>query len=300
MNDAHRRLSLVLVAAAAVALLTALTSAGAGSGVTERPRDPTGCGRSTSGGEVTLTTQDGAGRARTYLVAAPANYDPSMAHALVFVFHGAAGTGSQAAAWGLQKVAGAASRGIFVFPNGIAFRRFGVGWDDTSQGYDLPFFDHMLTALEARYCVAPTQVFAAGFSWGGDFVTALACYRGDKLQAIAANSTNDEFKDTANFMTYQNLPCPTHAHPRVRFEHAAGGDTAYPAPDFATTSQLFRYLNSCSDVSTRAPASTSIKSCVSYRGCASTYLECTFEHGLGHTLPPHWAEDTWAFFMAPL
>lgn len=284
-----RRLLLTLAGAAA-ALLSCLPAQPASAA----PHATTaGCGKPAATGQFTLGTQDGKGRSRTYLVRVPASYDPAKAYSLVFVFHGSMGDGAQAAGWGLQYAPGAASSAIFVFPNGSPYQRLGVGWDDTANGYDLPFFDRMLTDVEAGYCIDTTQVFAAGFSWGGDFAIALTCTRGEKLQAVAVNSATDEFKDSADFLTYQNWPCTSRVHPRVRFEHAADGDQAYPAPDFATTSQLFQRMNSCTAPAAPRP---SAQSCVSYAGCASRYVECTFDHATGHTLPPNWAVDTWSFF----
>ncbi len=237
----------------------------------------------------------------------PPDYDASRPYALTFVFHGSAGNSSVSYSWGLQRAAGASASAIFVFPDGIPYKHFGVGWDDTAAGYDLPFFDNMLKALEDGYCIDPSRVFVAGFSWGGDFAIALACERGDRIRAVAANSTDDEFKDTADYRTYQNLPCPARKHPAVRFQHAEDGDAAYPPPDFATTSKLFQYLNACKGA---APAGTApagratpvqpgkpAGACIAYTGCSSEYIECTFDRRIGHNLPPHWAEETWAFFM---
>jgi poly(3-hydroxybutyrate) depolymerase len=159
----------------------------------------------------------------------------------------------------------------------------------------------MLKGLEAGYCIDSSRIFVAGFSWGGDFAIAVACNRGDEIRAVAANSTDDEFKDTSNYLTYQNLPCPARRHPAVRFQHAEEGDASYPPPDFATTSKLFQYLNSCTGAAApgaSAPARSGARpdSCVSYNGCSSAYIECSFDRKIGHALPPHWAEDTWAFF----
>jgi poly(3-hydroxybutyrate) depolymerase len=257
-----------------------------------------GCGKHAATGVFNLTSQDGNARSRTFLLQVPPDYDASRAYPLTFVFHGAGGTALQSYAWGLQKAAGASRSGIFVFPNGINFQHYGIGWDDTPNGYDLPLFDNMLRDLEAGYCIDQKRIFVAGFSWGGDIAIALACNRGDEIQAVAANSTNDEYKDTSNYLTYQNLPCTSKKHPRIRFEHAQGGDAQYPAPDFATTSKLFQYLNSCSPASTNVRSSTPSMSCVSYANCSSEYIECSFDHGIGHALPPNWAQDTWEFFSA--
>jgi poly(3-hydroxybutyrate) depolymerase len=216
---------------------------------------------------------------------------------VTFVFHAAGGSADDAIGWGLQNVAGAAAAGIFVFPTGIDFNHEGPGWDDRSDGYDLPFFDHMLAELESDWCVDPKSVFVTGFSWGGDFTVALACNRGDKIRAVAAYSTSDEFKDPADFSSYADLPCAAKRHPAILFVHAEDGDDKYPPPYFATTSALLRHLNACGAVSTPA-ASSPVMACRSYRRCSSPVTECSFEHRLGHTLPPHWAEDTWTFFRS--
>jgi poly(3-hydroxybutyrate) depolymerase len=235
------------------------------------------------------------GESRTYLMQVPANYQASRAYPLIFVFHGAGGNGRQAYGWGLQNAAGAADNAIFVYPDAITFQHYGIGWDDGPDGHDLPFFDGMLKDIEATRCIDTSRVFAAGFSWGGDFVITLACHRGDVIRAVAANSTDDEYNDTKDYRTYQGLPCRSHQHPPVRFEHAQGGDTEYPPPDFATTSKLFQYLNSCGGGSVPAKSSSRAMSCVSFQSCASEYTECIFDAHIGHTLPPNWAADTWDF-----
>jgi poly(3-hydroxybutyrate) depolymerase len=257
-----------------------------------------GCGKSASPGIAALTTQDGNKTSRSYLVQIPAGYDSSRPYALIFVFHAAGGDPAQSRAWGLQNAAGASGNGIFVFPEGIKFQREGIGWDDRSDGYDLPLFDHMLEALEAGYCVDSARVFVAGFSWGGDFATALLCNRGDRIRAVAVNSVSDEYADKSDYRTYRDLPCPTHRHPPIRFEHAVGGDAQYPPPYFATTSKLFQTFNACSAASTPAPSSTPVMACASFNACRSEFVECSFDHAIGHTLPPNWAQDTWDFFSA--
>jgi len=275
------------------------------------PARSAGCGKHAGTGKLKLSTLDGNKSTRAYLLEVPADYDASRPYALTFVFHGAGGSSSVSYSWGLQRVAGASTGAIFVFPDGIAYKQYGIGWDDTKTGYDLPFFDNMLKDLEAGYCIDPARIFVAGFSWGGDFAIALACTRGEEIRAVAANSTDDEFKDTSNYLTYQNLPCPTRRHPPVRFQHAEEGDASYPPPDFATTSKLFQYLNGCIGAGEPRAAAPDARappratpvgsvarpdSCVSYKGCSSEYTECTFDRKIGHALPPHWAEDTWAFF----
>jgi poly(3-hydroxybutyrate) depolymerase len=258
-----------------------------------------GCGkRALHTGVFNLHTTDGARRNRTFLVEVPAVYNPSRAYSLNFVFHGAGGNASQSYSWGLQNVTGASENGIFVFPDGINYQHYGIGWDDAKNGYDMPFFDNMVKALEADFCVNQARVFVAGFSWGGDFVTALVCSRGNTIRAAAANSTTDEYRDASKYYTYQGLPCSTTVHPALRFEHAVGGDAAYPAPRFASTSALYRHLNSCNSASVGVHSSTSAMSCVSYKSCTKEYVECSFHASIGHAIPPNWAKDTWGFFQS--
>jgi pimeloyl-ACP methyl ester carboxylesterase len=302
VSSSHRMRSVALGICAITAILW-LTAPGSRAAAQDNNHSArsAGCGKHAGTGKLKQSTLDGNKKTRTYLLEVPAEYDGSRPYSLTFVFHGAAGSSSDSYSWGLQGAAGAAASGIFVFPDGIAYKQYGIGWDDTNTGYDLPFFDNMLKELEAGYCIDSSRVFVAGFSWGGDFVIALACNRGDEIRAVAANSTNDEFKDTSNYLTYQNLPCPTHRHPPVRFQHAQDGDPVYPPPDFATTSKLFQYLNSCPGAaapgaSTPARSGPHPDSCVSYTGCSSEYIECSFDRKIGHALPPHWAADTWAFF----
>lgn len=298
---AYPPMDFALVFAMILALLSALSATSLMAEDHDRGRFSmsAGCGKSgASTGVFTLTTTDGDNRVRTYRIQVPADYNPQRSYSLNFVFHGAGGTITDSYAQGLQNVPGASESGIFVFPQGIPFQYYGVGWDDTDRGYDMPFFDKMLRDVEASYCIDTREVFVAGFSWGGDFSTALACNRGDTIRAIAVNSSDDEYDDNSNYLTYQDLPCPSHEHPAIRFEHALGGDPVYPAPDFATTSKLFQYFNQCGTTSKPVQSSTSVMSCVSYLGCATEYIECPFDPKIGHNIPPNWAQDTWDFFSS--
>jgi len=257
-----------------------------------------GCGKSgTHTGLQTLHTTDGLGRTRTFVVDIPSTYSATHAYALAFVFHGYGGNSSQSYSWGLQSATGAAQSSIFVFPDGVQYLNYGIGWNDSKNGYDMPFFDNMVRAMESAHCVNTTRIFAAGFSWGGDFVAALICARPHTLRAAAVNSATDEYGNRSNFLTYINLPCPTSAaYPHTRFEHAVNGDGAYPAPNFATTSNLLKYLHHCGTTSTSAHSSTNVMSCVSHNSCTNQFIECSFNSSIGHALPPNWAADTWGFF----
>lgn len=242
-------------------------------------------------GDLHFSTTDGRGSARDYEVLVPATYKPGVPLAVTFHFHGAGGTEAGAKNDGLQNAPSAAASSIFVFPQGVQFGNYGVGWDDSCSGYDVVFFDNMLADLQAKYCIDPNRLYVSGFSWGCDFVTGLLCCRGNRLRGAAAASCSDEFSDSANYQTYANYPCPAANAAAIRFTHDANGDGAYTAQQFASTGQLYRSLSSCS--ATSSPTSPS--PCVSYQGCKNSVIECRY-NGLGHGLPPNWASDTWSFF----
>jgi polyhydroxybutyrate depolymerase len=251
-----------------------------------------GCGHPAQPtGDLHLTAKDGKGKTRDYELLVPSTYDPAKPLALSFVYHGAGGKAESAKAFGLQDAPGAKDTSIFVFPQGIEFQNFGVGWDDSCGGYDVALFDRMLSSIESSYCIDKKRVFVAGFSWGCDHATALACCRGEKIRAIAAGSCADEFSNTSDYKTYVNLPCLAKASVGIRFTHDANGDTGYPGPLFATTSSLYRFINGCAS----SAASIDPSPCKSFAGCTSPFIECPYS-GLGHALPSGWSVDTWAFF----
>ncbi len=276
------------------------------SGVTDTKVDPkpdvgvdakptSGCGKSGAAtGDLHLTTTDGKGVTRDFEVLVPASYVSSKPMALTFAYHGAGGDSSASKAFGIQDAPGAAAASIFVFPKGINFETYGVGWDDGCKGYDMVFFDHMLEALESAYCIDTAAVFAAGFSWGCDHVTALTCCRGNRLRAIAAASCSDEFSDPSDYKTYSNSPCPAPTGgTAIRFTHDSAGDGPYTAAMFTSTSKLYQHWETCTGAST----ATSPSPCVSWGGCSRPVVECPYP-SLGHATPAGWGKDTWSFFTS--
>jgi hypothetical protein len=238
------------------------------------------------------TTTDGNGTTRSYAVMLPSPYDKDTALALTVAYHGAGGTVAQAEAFGIQSGTGASSSSFFLFPQGIDFQTYGVGWDDTCGGYDMPLFDHMLSDIEAHYCIDLSRVFVAGFSWGCDQVTALTCCRGDRIRAMSGASCTDEYSDASAYQTYDNLKCPDLGSTAIRFTHdASGGDSAYPKPLFTTTSQLFQFFSGCPPFTGTIPPDA----CHTYAGCADPFIECPYTN-LGHATPSGWGTDTWSFF----
>jgi polyhydroxybutyrate depolymerase len=269
------------------------TAASAGRPSLDQPAQGSrGCGRDSPTGDITVNVQDGNGVRREVNLLVPTPYDPNFPRAISISYHGAGGRASHAKGFRLQEAPGASAAAIFVFPQGVPYKNFGVGWDDTCAGYDMPLFDNMLAHLDANYCIDTSRVFVSGFSWGCDHVTALACCRGSRIRGVAAASCSDEYGDKADHTTYQNLPCPQPQRAGIRFTHASVEDSGYPSPLFATTVSLYRAFNGCSD----GTMAVDPNPCRSFEGCNSPFIDCPYPN-LAHQLPPNFADESWAFFM---
>jgi hypothetical protein len=192
-------------------------------------------------------------------------------------------------AMGMQDASGAESSAIFAYPEGRDYDKMGKGWDDSCKGYDVAFFDHMLALIRNRHCVDPSRVFAAGFSWGADFVTIW----------LAAGA-----------MCYAPLPSHRAAmtsriRPTTRptLIAAAPESARWPSDLRATpmviNSILEHNLNRLNASSPNGCASstarTNLEPCVRYDGCGAPLVSCGY-HSQSYTLPSRWAQETWSFY----
>ncbi|WP_200420589.1 ricin-type beta-trefoil lectin domain protein [Streptomyces sp. Y2F8-2] len=186
--------------AAAVLLVLAAAGSSFGSGLgapasattTAAVRATAGCGKAPTLTSGTHTIQSG-GQTRSYILRVPAGYDSNHPYRLIFGFHWRGGTandvdsgGTDGYNWsyyGLRRLADSANNStIFVAPQGI-----GNGWAN-SGGQDVAFVDAMVSQIESGLCVDTTQVFSAGFSYGGAMSYALACSRATVFRAVAVYS----------------------------------------------------------------------------------------------------------------
>ena len=192
----QRRLLAIVAISTAVAAATAIVALGSGataSATGARPLAATaGCGKAPTLTSGSHTIQSG-GQNRSYIIRVPANYDNNHPYRLVFGFHWYGGTannvdsgGSDGYNWsyyGLRRLADSANNGtIFVAPQGN-----NNGWANPG-GQDVTFVDDMIRQIEAGLCVDTTQLYAAGFSYGGAMSYALACARPTVFRAVAVYS----------------------------------------------------------------------------------------------------------------
>jgi len=138
-----------------------------------------GCGKSPTLRDGTYTIQSG-GRARTYILRLPGNYNSSTSYRLVVGLHWLNGSANDVISngfYGLQQRAN--NSAIFVAPQGLD-----AGWANTG-GRDVTLVDDILRTIENDLCVDTTQRFALGFSYGGAMSYALACARPTVFRAVA-------------------------------------------------------------------------------------------------------------------
>ncbi|GAB7046407.1 cellulose binding domain-containing protein [Catenuloplanes indicus] len=167
--------AVLLAAAGAIAL----TGGTATAGQTGTLAATAGCGKNPTLRDGTYTIQSG-GRARTYQLRLPGNYDNNRAYRLVVGLHWLNGSASDVVGngfYGLQ--AQAANSAIFVAPQGLD-----AGWANTG-GRDVTLVDDILRTVENDLCVDTSQRFALGFSYGGAMSFALACARPAVFRAVA-------------------------------------------------------------------------------------------------------------------
>ena len=130
------------------------------------------------------------GLIRYYEWAAP---DGDQARPVLLAFHGAGGNSNEYR-MNSELVAPAIEAGYVVaFPQAAneTGRTWAIGCAGCTQGDelgidDVAFVDAVLNDLAMRTNIDRTRVYATGFSMGGWFTYALACQRGNIVQAIAA------------------------------------------------------------------------------------------------------------------
>lgn len=221
-----------------------------------------GCGKSFMSGDIKgLVVKDGAGRDRSFNINISPDYTGNLAASVIFNFHGRSGTSEESASTGFQyAVAEMHDQAISVFPQGIMWQNYAVGWEESCGGYDMVFFDNMLNYLKNNYCINPDKVFVTGMSWGGDMVNALACCRGDKIKSVAPISGPELI----------NASCPTNKWPIIWMRYGTS-DGAYSQELFESTRQFYIQKLGCSTNSTALPDDSQ---CVTYSGCKTPLTVC--------------------------
>jgi len=210
---------------------------------------------------------------------------------LVFVFHGAGGTGADIrAAHGLE--AEANGKAFFVYPDGL-----NKDWkveDVPSRNDDMFLFDAIIERMTTDFCVDRGRVFATGFSRGGYFANQLGCKRGGALRAIASHGGGGPFGTASEYDERGNLLCPE-APVAALLVHGVDDAVVKPSESQKARDHWSR-VNGCRSGTTLFPPAP----CGKLAACAQERPVVMCEvPGLGHAIwPGDGARVTWSFFSS--
>ena len=213
---------------------------------------------------------DVAGTSREYYVRLPPMYDVNRAYPVIFVFHGAGGTGMSNNV-PIQQSSGANA----IVVGGTALvntTEMRTQWQfNNAASPDVAFFDAMVTEVTGLYCVDRSRLFGAGFSSGAWFANLLGCVRGNVLRAYGV---------VAGGMPGGGRLMCTAGGIAAWFLHDAS-DTENPIAGNVTTRTRLLTDNGCA--MTTVPDTPT--PCVRYEGCRPGYPVVWCETtGAGHAV----------------
>jgi hypothetical protein len=229
-------------------------------------------------GNQTITS---GGMNRTYFLETPDEYDNTLPHRVIFMFHWNYGSinaivnppdadrNTDRPFYGLGDLTD--GKTIFVVPQGLISPTGGAGWENPN-GRDVTFTDDMLAAISSDLCIDTSRVFTTGFSYGAGMSIALACERPEKFRAAIVYA--------AGFISgTQPAQCTT----PVAFFEAHGVDD--PIINYEQTGlnvlNVFSDVNGCTAMTPPLPAQDG-HACISFEGCSVPTRFCNFGAGQGN------------------
>jgi polyhydroxybutyrate depolymerase len=127
------------------------------------------------------------GRTRGFISVVPESYDSSVAHRLIFAFHGRTTPNTRVRRY-YRIEENSKKPTIFVYPAGLIAGDGKYSWYESSnprdQLRDFAFFDVLLETFSADYCIDLDQIFAVGHSLGAGFANSLGCARGSVIRGV--------------------------------------------------------------------------------------------------------------------
>jgi len=116
----------------------------------------------------------------------PGALDAGVALPVVFVFHGAGGTGAEARTrFDLERATDGGA--IFIYPNAVQGT-----WDIRPSSLDGKRVDLLLRFLTQSYCIDPDRIYMAGFSAGAVFTLYLGCNVPGPFRGMAVVAGTDQ------------------------------------------------------------------------------------------------------------
>jgi poly(3-hydroxybutyrate) depolymerase len=184
-----------LVLAVAIAAATLVAAFGAGTPASASASPARGCGGHASG-STTLTLTIG-GHSRTVIVHVPKGYSGRTAVALVLNLPGSGTTAADQELFTGMDATADADGFIVAYPQALIAEGNGFDWNVPGEPLiggravpagapdDVAFLTQLVGVLEGRYCIAPTRVYATGFSGGARMASQLACDSSGVFAAVA-------------------------------------------------------------------------------------------------------------------
>jgi hypothetical protein len=227
---------------------------------------------------------------RKYCTTIPKNYNATTPYPVVFYGPGCGATACEGSSFNgrsdifyVQAIAGADAKGTALVPPNSSPGCFQAGVNSTVDSPEGPYFDQVMNEVESKYCTDRGKIFAAGTSSGGWLSNYLACARGNRVRAIAADSGGIQY----------DRPACTGGAAAMEFpgDSASKTDAAGHAIGVAVARDLFIKQNGCSMTSTMMTFGTA--NCQYYGNCASPVVWCdtggSHQAGNSYLSPSGWA-----------
>ncbi|MEZ4366254.1 MAG: PHB depolymerase family esterase [Kofleriaceae bacterium] len=216
----------------------------------------------------------------------PASYDPELATPLVLNLHGLTSSGADLIEHSRMLPVADARGFIAIHPDGSSSPR---SWNagDCCDGAaasgvdDVAFLAAVLDEAEARLCVDPRRIYAAGFSNGAFMAYRLACELADRIAAIGPVSGQLGIDDCA-----PSRPVPVmHVHGTSDLIVAYDGDGFVDYRSVDETLGFWTARDGCAEATTTT-YDQGDATCVTYTGCddGADVVRCTIDGG-GHQWP---------------
>jgi polyhydroxybutyrate depolymerase len=134
------------------------------------------------------------GAEREAVVYVPESYDAAASTPLLLNFHGFGGTSLDHMAWADMRGLADTHGFVLAYPQGSLLDG-APHWntslpsaDNKSSADDFGFMDALIDTIAASYAIDADRIYAAGYSNGGMFSFALACFRSERIAAVASVS----------------------------------------------------------------------------------------------------------------
>jgi hypothetical protein len=242
-----------------------------------------GCGQARTLQDGNQTISSG-GMNRTYFLETPSEYDSTLPHRLVFMFHWNAGSinaivnppdadrNTDRPFYGMGDLTD--GKTIFVVPQGLVGPTGFAGWDNPNNR-DVNLTDAMLEAISSDLCIDTSRVFTTGFSYGAGISIALACLRPEKFRAAVV------YEPSFGISGVSPAQCTT---PVAFFQSHGVDDPTFNYQTGLNILNVFSSLNGCTPTTPPDPPQDG-HTCTSLEGCSVPTRFCNFGAGQNNPNP---------------